>query len=1043
MSRPSSRASFVSEAPSSIPGSRVRVAVRVRPPLDRAGAPEGIICGDDGHTLMLDLDGSAGADAGNAAASWAVRGPRVRSFNFDSVHDRPTTQAELFDGCGMCEMLDAALDGYTSTVFAYGQTGSGKTYTVSGPTATRAASSASAMPGDADPLPASAGLMQRAAHYLYEAIGRRSGVQHTVRATYLEIYNEQVVDLIEPGAPLSVRGSVNGGFYVEDLSVVQCRGLRDLQYVIAKGLEHRSRGVHQMNSDSSRSHAIFSVYIDALEDDDGTGRPAPARYGKISLLDLAGSENVRSTQSHGTGLKEAGSINKSLFALGQVIKALALEARNGPESRQPSGLARVPAHVPYRDSTLTKLLADSLGGSAHTLMIACCSPFLAYADESIRTLHYACSAGAIRNKPVIKLDPQEQLILRLRDEVATLKAKVAQLQGELERSNTRLIAHGLPTVAVTPATAGGAGGERSHSSGGERPRPPSAPPSACYSPDSARRSHGNGSVSIASFGNGYEHGYEGGREWAQWAPVPAPAPAPSQPPRPASAPPAPLPAPPPSSQQQQPLSDERSGAPWYYQSTAALHREVRGLRTEASRYRQQYHLERMARAAPSAALNSGAPAPSIYDAPAFRLPAYALLPPAPPPVPSPPAPSWASGGHAAAVAAALPTPREYDAQVAAAATSAAASAAAAAAAEARMDVHRALHWAASSPPSAPGRAPGTAPVPAEPRTVTISLGSLLGDGTTAGTLMSPPPGAPVGGGVAPRPQPALVHELSAAYDAPAPYRDPATLAEEAAEFGASPPRGNRSQREVALERQLRALASFSATDVIATQHRSGGGSWYSSLSAAGGAVGAEKQRAAPSPSESSKAAERTVCVSLGLGHSPPTAPAPAGCHSTASTSPLVPLVAIENGSGGLLQPSPPSAPNSQSSRPLQNGGLLQPSPPVARGFITMTGSTDVNDSTTAGVSRSQSTSRLASAVTSAVYPAPASFEAAQLHRPPQAQQPDGAVSDALADYKNKAKALRAKEFSLERSLRALSKYSAYSGASGAPAAITPSFHVSL
>lgn len=340
-----------------------------------------------------------------------------------------------------------------------------------------------------------------------------------------------------------------------------------------------------------------------------------------------------------------------------------------------------------------------------------------------------------------------------------------------------------------------------------------------------------------------------------------------------------------------------------------------------------------------------------------------------------------------------------------------------------MDVHRALHWAASTPPSAPGRAPGTAPAPAEPRTVTISLGSLLGDGSTAGSLMSPPPGAPVGGGVAPRPQPALVHELSAAYDAPAPYHDPATPAEEAAELGASPPRGSRSQREVALERQLRALASFSATDVIASQHRSGGGSWYSSLSATGGAVGAEKQRAAPSPSESSNgnAAERTVCVSLGLGHSPPTAPAPAGSHSTASTSPLVPSVAIENGAGGPLMPAPP----------------------VARGFITMTGSTDVNDTTTAGVSRSQSTSRLASAVTSALYPAPASFETAQLQRPPQAQQPDGAVSDALADYKNKAKALRAKEFSLERSLRALSKYSAYSGASGAPAAITPSFHVSL
>ena len=356
--------------------------------------------------LTLDLDASAGGGA------WPLRGPRARSFSFDSVHERTTTQEELFMGCGMPELLEAALDGYTSTVFAYGQTGSGKTYTVSGPPVGRGNTSASQMPGPGTPAP-SAGLMQRCATYLYEGMGRREGVRYTVRATYLEIYNEQVVDLIEPGPPLPVRGSVGTGFYVEDLSVVECRGLKDLQYVIARGMESRHRRVHQLNSDSSRSHSIFSVYLDAADGDEADAY----RFGRVSLLDLAGSENVRTSGSHGAGLKEAGSINKSLFALGQVIKALALDgsSRSGSTALAPSGsgVGRLAPHVPYRDSNLTKLLSDSLGGSALTLMIACCSPFLAYADESMRTLHYACSAGAIRNRPVVKLDPQEQLIAQV------------------------------------------------------------------------------------------------------------------------------------------------------------------------------------------------------------------------------------------------------------------------------------------------------------------------------------------------------------------------------------------------------------------------------------------------------------------------------------------------------------------------------------------------------------------------------------------------------------------------------------------------------
>ena len=254
-------------------------------------------------------------------------------------------------------------------------------------------------------------------------------------------------DLINPGGgPLPVRGSSSGGFYVEELSVVQARAIRrraiirrralGAQFSDAaplpcavphgarpaacdrRGLDNRRKRHHQLNSDSSRSHAIFSVYLDAAEvgsDGDGGGEGGGAvRYGRISLCDLAGSENVRASGSQGVGLKEAGSINKSLFALGQVIKALAAE-----------GLGRRVAHVPYRDATLTKLLSDSLGGNAMSLMIACCTPQLSYVEESLRTVHYACTAGAIRNRPSVKLDPQEQLILYLKKEVRELQAEGA------------------------------------------------------------------------------------------------------------------------------------------------------------------------------------------------------------------------------------------------------------------------------------------------------------------------------------------------------------------------------------------------------------------------------------------------------------------------------------------------------------------------------------------------------------------------------------------------------------------------------------------
>jgi len=154
----------------------------------------------------------------------------------------------------------------------------------------------------------------------------------------------------------------------------------------SQGLAHRHSRHHLLNQHSSRSHAVLSVYLDVAD----SAEAPPGRYGRLSLLDLAGSENVRASQSSGGGLKEAGAINRSLFALAQVIKSLSL------------GPGRGPPHVPYRDSVLTKLLADSLGGSAHTLMIATVSPLAAYLDETVRTLHYACSAGASHSRPVVE-----------------------------------------------------------------------------------------------------------------------------------------------------------------------------------------------------------------------------------------------------------------------------------------------------------------------------------------------------------------------------------------------------------------------------------------------------------------------------------------------------------------------------------------------------------------------------------------------------------------------------------------------------------------
>ncbi|KAK9881584.1 hypothetical protein WA026_016455 [Henosepilachna vigintioctopunctata] len=312
----------------------------------------------------------------------------------------------------MKRLIEMSVEGYRCTCFCYGQTGSGKTHTLTGP------------PGLFGLRPSSYsdehGLIFRSFLYLFQLIKQKSDVHFILKASYLEIYNEKVIDLLNPGSarkPLAVRWSKKArGFFVENLFTVDCEELDDLIAVLEEGLRNRAVGRHNMNDYSSRSHTILTVYISSEQ-------PAEngvflSRSGKINFVDLAGSEMTKKTQSEGKTLEEANNINKSLMVLGYCISSLSDQKRKN-------------SHIPYRDSKLTKLLADSLAGNGVTLMIACISPAKFNINETINTLRYAARAKKIRTKPVVLMDPREALILSLKREVTVLQNENEHLRSAL------------------------------------------------------------------------------------------------------------------------------------------------------------------------------------------------------------------------------------------------------------------------------------------------------------------------------------------------------------------------------------------------------------------------------------------------------------------------------------------------------------------------------------------------------------------------------------------------------------------------------------
>ena len=232
-----------------------------------------------------------------------------------------------------------------------GQTGSGKTYSMSG-------GENNLIHGALNPV--SDGIMPRSAVYLFDRIDNKikcavkNSMKITCKASYSEIYNEQVRDLLIPNpVNLHLRWNAESGFYVENQTIVECSSIDDLIAVLAEGHRNKTMGSHAMNNNSSRSHSLLTVSITTETTDQDDGHTI-YQYGKLTFVDLAGSERVKETKSENETLKETANINRSLFTLGKVISALCDVATGKKIGLQ---------HIPYRDSSLTKLLMDSLGGN--------------------------------------------------------------------------------------------------------------------------------------------------------------------------------------------------------------------------------------------------------------------------------------------------------------------------------------------------------------------------------------------------------------------------------------------------------------------------------------------------------------------------------------------------------------------------------------------------------------------------------------------------------------------------------------------------------
>ena len=360
----------------------LRVAIRVRPLKESEGA-----CAwrleEDGSVFLADTGGEAPV-------------PGRTAFRYDAVYGEHVDTRTVYEGACR-DLVDGALHGVNGTIFAYGQTSSGKTYTMQG----------------GDKYGASApGVMHLAAEQIFANIEERSDTDFLLRCSYLEVYNEQLRDLLaaDGTGDVRIREDPRTGVYIEGAQEEVVVDASSIAEALVRGERARAVGATAMNERSSRSHTVFRIVVESkVRDDEASG----VLVGALSLVDLAGSESVRLTGASGLRAKEGGKINTSLLTLSRVIKQLGEGQRSGGE-----------AFVNFRDSKLTRLLQPTLGGSARLAMVCCVAPAEGYVEETRSTLQFGDRASQVKLAPVVHeiLDDASQL-RRVKRQLAELLAK--------------------------------------------------------------------------------------------------------------------------------------------------------------------------------------------------------------------------------------------------------------------------------------------------------------------------------------------------------------------------------------------------------------------------------------------------------------------------------------------------------------------------------------------------------------------------------------------------------------------------------------------
>ncbi|CAM9193777.1 unnamed protein product [Phaeothamnion confervicola] len=434
-----------------------KVVIRVRPPLPReleGARPFQNIVSVDRNECVITVSENLGAvlDEDGTVVNAGGGGPySAHVFTFDHVYEQSASQRKVYDTTAM-EVVDSALQGYNATVFAYGQTGTGKTFTMEGYNHRH----------DPHTRKEYRGIIPRAIEQIFGHIQAHASprIRFLVRASYLQIYNEAISDLLKPERTnLAIREDKRRGVFVEGLSEWVVRSPREIYGLMERGGQLRATGATRMNEISSRSHAVFIIIVEQSEtyyvDDDGEEVSAEElaktlqqaaggdgggnrhqrsqqqamhslesymrqtfKVGKLNLVDLAGSERVRLSGATGQRLEESKKINQSLSALGNVIAAL-----TDPKGRQ---------HIPYRDSKLTRILEDSLGGNCKTTMMAMISPALESMVETLSTVKFANRAKNIKNEPVVNEDLDQKSLLR------KYERELKRLRAELEERSRQV-----------------------------------------------------------------------------------------------------------------------------------------------------------------------------------------------------------------------------------------------------------------------------------------------------------------------------------------------------------------------------------------------------------------------------------------------------------------------------------------------------------------------------------------------------------------------------------------------------------------------------